>query len=57
MCAHTASIVWYLGFARHRCGDGKMGVCDWGEYLDDATTVDESDSESNSSGDESITEE
>jgi hypothetical protein len=56
MCAHIASIVWYLGFARHRSGDGRLGVRDWGEYLDDATAVDESD-DSISSGDESTTEE
>uniref|UniRef100_K1QAZ8 Uncharacterized protein n=1 Tax=Magallana gigas TaxID=29159 RepID=K1QAZ8_MAGGI len=48
MCAHTASIVWYLGYARHRCNPGRIGVRDWGEFLEDATAVDESE-ESDSS--------
>lgn len=56
MCAHTASIVWYLGYARHRCNPGRIGVRDWGEFLEDATAVDESE-ESDSSGDESPVEE
>ena len=49
MCAHVASIVWFLGYARHNQVEGRMGVRDWGEFLVDAAAVDESDSDSDSS--------
>lgn len=57
MCAHTASIVWYLGFARHRRDVSRIGVYDWGEFLEDATAVDSSESDSDNSSDESTVEE
>lgn len=57
MCAHTASIVWYLGFARHRRDVSRIGVCDWGEFLGDATAVDSSESDSDNSSEESTVEE
>ena len=46
MCAHVASIVWFLGYARHNRVEGRMDVRDWGEFLEDATAVDKSDSDS-----------
>lgn len=57
MCAHTASIVWYLGFARHRRDVSRIGVRDWGEFLEDATAVDSSESDSDNSSDERTVEE
>lgn len=58
MCAHTAAIVWYLGFARHRHDVNRIGVRDWGEFLEDATAVDSSESDNESSAsDESAVEE
>nr|XP_034308188.1 uncharacterized protein LOC117683228 [Crassostrea gigas] len=47
MCSHVAAILWYLGHARHQ-RDEKLGVRDWGEFVDDATLVDDSDSSSES---------
>lgn len=47
MCSHVAAILWYLGYARHQ-RDKKLGVQDWGEFVDDATLVDDSDSSSES---------
>ncbi|CAG2245126.1 unnamed protein product [Mytilus edulis] len=48
VCAHIASILWYLGYARHN-QDISYGVQNWGAYLEDAASipqaVDESDSE------------
>ena len=52
MCSHVAAVLWYLGFARHK-ERNTFGVKDWGEYLDDAAVVDESESDS----DESVIEE
>lgn len=47
MCSHVAAILWYLGHARHQ-RDENLGVRDWGEFVDDATLVDDSDSSSES---------
>ncbi|XP_056011994.1 uncharacterized protein LOC125671681 [Ostrea edulis] len=47
MCSHVAAILWYLGYARHH-REERMGVRDWGEFVDDATLIDDSDSSSNS---------
>lgn len=47
MCSHVAAILWYLGHARHQ-RDEKLGVRDRGEFGDDATLVDDSDSSSES---------
>ncbi|XP_062599343.1 uncharacterized protein LOC134260823 [Saccostrea cucullata] len=56
MCAHVAAILWYVGYARHQ-REGRLGVRDWGEFLDDATLVDDSDesSDSEESGPEELT--
>ena len=52
VCSHIASVIWFLGYARHRdCST--YGVRNWGEYLEDAYIVDGSDS----SSDEGIIEE
>ncbi|XP_048768744.2 uncharacterized protein LOC125662931 [Ostrea edulis] len=48
MCAHIAAILWYVGYARHQPA-GRIGVRDWGEFLEDATLVDESESSSEGS--------
>lgn len=50
MCAHTF-IVWYLGFARESYVS-RIGVRDWGEFLEDATAVYLSESDSENSSDE-----
>lgn len=47
MCAHVAAILWYVGYARHH-KDGKLGVRDWGEFISDASLVDDSDNSSDS---------
>ncbi|XP_062596569.1 uncharacterized protein LOC134258027 [Saccostrea cucullata] len=47
MCSHVAAILWYLGYARHH-KDERLGVRDWGEFVEDATLVDISDSSSDS---------
>jgi hypothetical protein len=47
-CSHIASVLWYLGFARHN-GKQLYGVRNWGEFVEDAQQVDNSDSESGSS--------
>jgi hypothetical protein len=48
VCAHIASIIWYLGYARHNPSI-RFGVKDWGVFLDDASDmphiIDDSDSE------------
>jgi hypothetical protein len=52
VCAHIASVIWYLSFARHE-QINQYGVKDWGATLADASKlpepVDESDSESETS--------
>lgn len=57
MCAHRACIVWYFGFAQHRPDVSRIGVRDWEEFLEDATAVDSSESDSDNSNDESTVEE
>ena len=48
VCAHIASILWYLGFARHN-SETTYGVRNWGSCLEDAQVVpdviDETDSD------------
>lgn len=52
VCAHIASILWYLGYARYN-PDIRFGVTNWGTYLKDASDmsqmIDSSDSESENS--------
>jgi hypothetical protein len=48
VCSHIASVLWYLGFARHN-EKQLYGVRNWGEFVEDAQQVDNSDSESESS--------
>ena len=47
-CSHLASIMWYLGFARHQ-NLSSFGVKDWGASILDAAAdlgpIDESDSD------------
>jgi len=48
VCSHIASVLWHLGFARHN-EKQLYGVRNWGEFVEDAQQVDNSDSESESS--------
>jgi hypothetical protein len=48
VCSHIASVLWYLGFARHN-EKQLYGVRNWGEFVEDAQQVNNSDSESESS--------
>ena len=48
VCSHIGSVLWYLGFARHN-EKQLYGVRNWGEFVEDAQQVDNSDSESESS--------
>jgi hypothetical protein len=43
VCSHIASVLWYLGFARHN-EKQLYGVRNWGEFVEDAQQVDNSDS-------------
>ncbi|XP_061190345.1 uncharacterized protein LOC133198237 [Saccostrea echinata] len=49
VCAHVASILWYLGYARHMQGMDNIGIRDWAAYVEDAAnipeTIDTSDSD------------
>ncbi|XP_062579084.1 uncharacterized protein LOC134241007 [Saccostrea cucullata] len=46
VCSHIASVVWYLGFARHNVGDvSATGIQNWGEYVKDAAVIDASDND------------
>lgn len=56
MCVYIVFIVWYFGYVWYRCNLGRIGVCDWGEFLEDVIVVDEFE-ESDSLGDESFVEE
>uniref|UniRef100_K1RZ83 Uncharacterized protein n=1 Tax=Magallana gigas TaxID=29159 RepID=K1RZ83_MAGGI len=47
MCAHVAAILWYVGYARHH-KEGKLGVRDWGEFISEASFVNDSDNSSDS---------
>ena len=38
VCAHIASVVWYLGYARHN-SDRRYGVRNWGDFVEDANVV------------------
>ena len=42
MCAHIASVIWYLGYGRHT--DLKSRI-DFGNYIDDAADIPETDSD------------
>ena len=45
VCSHIASILWYLGYARHK-PHISYGVRNWGEYLEDASyVIDDTDSD------------
>ncbi|XP_048750412.2 uncharacterized protein LOC125662290 [Ostrea edulis] len=39
VCSHIASVVWYLGFARHN-GGSSSGVQNWGDFVKDAAIID-----------------
>lgn len=41
VCAHIASVLWYLGYARHN-PNMRYGTKNWGEYVVDASDVPES---------------
>lgn len=54
VCAHVASIIWYLGYGKHRfVNSDDFGIKNWGTYLADASVLPEvmdmSDSDSESS--------
>jgi hypothetical protein len=38
VCSHIASVLWYLGFARHN-EKQLYGVRNWGEFVEDAQQV------------------
>jgi hypothetical protein len=40
-CAHVASLLWYMGYARHLESPSK-GVCNWSSILEDAGIIHES---------------
>ena len=42
MCAHKASLIWYLGYARHTELKSRI---DFGNYIDDAADSPETDSD------------
>ena len=45
VCSHIASILWYLGYARHK-PHISYGVRNWGEHLEDAShMIDDTDSD------------
>lgn len=54
VCSHVASILWFLGFAKHT-DKQSYGVRNWGNYLEDASKIPKVIDESES--DESIIEE
>lgn len=56
VCAHIASILWYLGYARHN-PDIRFGVKNWGAYLEDASDMPQMIDSSDSDSDDSIVEE
>lgn len=47
VCAHIAAVIWYLAFGRHK--ECLPSVCNWGQFVEDATVfpdpVDESESD------------
>lgn len=46
VCSHIASVVWYLGFAKHNDVDvSATGIQNWGEYVKDAAIIDVSDTD------------
>lgn len=53
MCSHIASILWYLGYARHNSSQS-YGIQNWGEFVEDAGQIpqaieeDETDSDNDS---------
>lgn len=42
MCAHIASLIWYLGYARHTSLKSRI---DFGDFIDDAADIPETDSD------------
>lgn len=41
VCAHVASVLWYLGYARHIQDSLNIGVRNWGVYVEDAASLPE----------------
>lgn len=41
VCAHVASVLWYLGYARHIRDLLNIGVRNWGTYVEDASNIPE----------------
>lgn len=39
VCAHIATVLWYLGYARHIQDSKNIGVRNWAEYVEDAANV------------------
>lgn len=44
VCSHVAAVLWFLGFSRHEQRSGSYGVQNWGDSLQDAAAIDDSDS-------------
>ena len=50
MCAHIASLIWYLGYARHTEQKSRI---DFGQYVEDAADIPETDSDDSEASHES----
>ena len=45
MCSHVAAVLWFLGYFRHEERGSPYGVQNWGDSLEDAALIDDSDSD------------
>lgn len=45
VCSHVAAVLWFLGFSRHAQRECPYGVQNWGDSLEDAAVIDDSDSD------------
>ena len=53
MCSHIASVMWFLGYARHRFVNvADLDVRDWARHIEDAAQLPQTESEDDSESDE-----
>lgn len=45
VCSHVAAVLWFLDFSRHAQRECSYGVQNWGDSLQDAAVIDDSDSD------------
>lgn len=45
VCSYVAAVLWFLGFSRHAQRECPYGVQNWGDSLQDAAVIDDSDSD------------